>query len=638
MYKNDTFPNPPCLKVEHLKNNIKDPEILSQKCLSSSFEDLKDPHKIHYFITISPQKASLPKWRIRKYYIRKLRLTRDPKYEKLFSTVPPNILKKYMKLIYCLELIISGDHLPSKYLNCFRQAKRLDFRQISVFEPKVMPKKLFEIISYNLSKRSRALSFHLDQPEISNAAALEKLLQRLKFKPIKEFSFGQSIGFSPWCNTHTSLLRKIPIVVSRLLSRMPWLEYFRFLAFLDFVAPERSYFECLNKLKEIKEIPVTKFSAMSYNFRQVLGDNRITQTLNTYFKWFNCFKKLEKFSLELNNISALMLSRVIMSTKYLKFLQISFISDPSKLKKTWTEIKNLENLEFLSIIYNKEDSEDDIESAVKNKGLIPAGPIGHLQKLKRLFILTNISTKRYLFHPMKLSSALACLSELAFLKIHMYFRSKDLQKLLEKTTDKLTKLEELELDIECFEEFNLNNTVINWFETKPGIKYLTLKIGTSINFFHREFTRILGSTLENLCQGISKLNQLRELIFELGVMRYESSVVTSFKLQKEETHILSTFLKRMSHIRKISFLIGSGYLTDSELKRLLSAVKNRKGLYSFKMEGNFGLISGTVVKDLVEALKEIKLRSDIKEFKLVPVHWINIKALKENSDLLVKEI
>jgi hypothetical protein len=94
----------------------------------------------------------------------------------------------------------------------------------------------------------------------------------------------------------------------------------------------------------------------------------------------------------------------------------------------------------------------------------------------------------------------------------------------------------------------------------------------------------------------------------------------------------------MSHIRKISFLIGSGYLTDSELKRLLSAVKNRKGLYSFKMEGNFGLISGTVVKDLVEALKEIKLRSDIKEFKLVPVHWINIKALKENSDLLVKEI
>lgn len=89
----------------------------------------------------------------------------------------------------------------------------------------------------------------------------------------------------------------------------------------------------------------------------------------------------------------------------------------------------------------------------------------------------------------------------------------------------------------------------------------------------------------------------------------------------EERSLISSFLRELKGIRKLVLDLGSGYLWDEELLRIVKGLRGMKGLRFVAFGANFSRISAETFDELVREVIEMKKENKDRDVIMRPVEY-----------------
>jgi hypothetical protein len=470
------------------------------------------------------------------------------------------------------------------------------------------------------------------------------LLDIVKLHPIKQLSYDSEFPSNNQPHNINSIHHRLAIAIQKKVGEMKWLEYVYLGSMHQFFLNDLQYAKMLNKFKKLKELKITNCLPVRLPFLEENVKNFSRNNCERFFFIFYNIHKLRKLSLEINessviffdrlcNIAPSTLTHLIVSIKRPQFLTLQdprTFNIPPGFEKSWKAVQSIKSLQELTIIHYclTDDSKIPIT-------YLPMSTLNSLQELRNFTLETNACVKRSIIDYKELSNALSFIPKLEKLKMHGHIKSREFCQFLQGGLKSSTQLKEVRLDLEFFEQVDLQNELLDWLQTKKIVQ-LELLFGVRMGV-SGDCSYITPITLRNCCNAILSLKTLQYLKFAVGCPRHSfpdrTSTLKGFNTP-EDMSVLSTFVRELKGIKKLVLDIGSGYLWDDELGRLISAFKELDKLKFLAFGANFSRISYGKFDEMINEVKLLKQRPRIKDLIIRPVeYWEkNEKMLLDTLD------
>jgi len=505
---------------------------------------------------------------------------------------------KYLGLIEAQPFLDKSLH---KVLYACRHSRRINLR-VHHFWLEIEQRLNFDVLStlyYILNKRNRKLAVENHDNIKMNTKYIPKIFQVIKQRPVKEFCFTQQMGFSAYYLAHYNEIQQLFTRIVETIGKMKWLEGIKLTP-----SPETcGYEKALNKMRNLKEVVISECFAREYDWIQPLYNSPETNPSLSFFNNFVNIANLRKLSLEVENPSLVLIERVLTTAMHLKFLSLSFIGY-DKLHKTiflppqfyniWPKIKNLKELESLELIHPS-----PVEESLTFRYL-SMEPTATLTNLKRFTNVINSKAKNGLVNLISLGEAIEKWNKLEYLKIHTFLSNDVLEGFLNASVNCVNNLKEIDFEFQKTNEILIGEEIVRWFQSKEKLRYVQLKFG-------REMGYISADTLRNVCKGLLTLKKLHSLKLCFRSMHDTSQSIESMVrriMSKEDKCIISDMITGLTDLKRLTLHLGTGYLEDQELKRIMKSLLSLKSLRALGLGGNFEFISSRTMERMIDFVKQ----------------------------------
>jgi len=642
----------PSLKQEKTHKHLKDShhQFFSPTIVNSHSPSLI-PSSFSFFY-IRRDISSLDEARKRYYFIKSLRPINEGNYsqctrccEKLSRFIRSRGSKKCLKLLDTLEVQLSYISGLRVILEHCKNAKKFKFNLGSyAFNGRTEGATgIIKAIKYAINKRASSLIIMDHWHMYESLKQTNYLLEAIRFRPIKEFSYDSEFPSSNVSYLKNTFIHDSLVGINQKVWKMRQLKYVHLGSIHQFLFTELSYQDILNRLTKLEETKIMDFFPARFPFlEEKIQIEGTRQTIN-FFNTFYNFRTLKKLSLEINDYSVDFFRRLCLENHCLTALYLNIVrfdnlsltkpsksSVPEGFEDAWKSIPNLQTLESLTITHYSLVEEDP-----ESPPLFSIAPIAHLKNLKSFTIETNNGVRRRLINYGELGIALHELEHLKFLRLTSYLTSQDLSQMIINSMNSLSELEEIELQFEMYQEIKITKDFISWMQNKTKARLLNLQLGAKMNI-GGDGSTILPESIYNCCQAILKLKNLKYLKLGFGCPRHSFPLrqpsLKYFKT-KEDKSIISNFLKELKGIRKFVLDVGSGYLDDEEMRRIIAGFRGFTKLKFLAFGGNFSEVSSLALYDMIEFIKKIKRENKVKDLIIRPVEY-NGKNERELINLI----
>jgi len=254
---------------------------------------------------------------------------------------------------------------------------------------------------------------------------------------------------------------------------------------------------------------------------------------------------------------------------------------------------------------------------------IPVSAMANLQQLQHVSFETNIAAKQTIINFKELGDTLHTLPCLTSLKIHSFITSKEFSDFLKSPFQATMSLTELRLDLEFFQVVDIGPELEEFISSKTNLRHLELLLGVRMGI-GGECSIITSKTLKHCCNGILMLQDLGYLKFGIGCARHtfpdRESTLRGFKTN-EERSIISSFVRGLKGVLKLVLDLGSGYLWDEELIKIIKGLRAMDELRFLAFGANFSEISADTFDEMVGEVREMKKEHGGREVIMRPVEY-----------------
>lgn len=590
---------------------------------------------------------------IRRLYIRSFKPTLQCTYNH-YQKISPSLNfiltrgfpSKCFKLIRSLDLQLSFLQCIQQIIHRCREAKffYINLGSFGFSSRNLTSPFTIESLKYAFNKKTEGL-FLIDHWHMyESLRQTRQLVDIIKLHPIKQFSYDSEFPSNNQPHNPNSIHHRLTIAIQKKVSEMRWLEYVYLGSMHQFFLNDLQYAKMLNKFKKLKELKISNCLPVRLPFLEENIKNFSRNNCERFFFIFHNISRLRKLSLEINESSIIFFDRLcqmappslthllicIKRPQYLTLHDSKNYNIPPGFEKSWKGIQSIKSIQDITIIHYCLTDDNKISNTI-----LPTTCLTALQDLRSFTLETNACVRRSIIDYKELSNALASLNFLEKLRIHGHIKSKEFCDFLQGGSKYSIQIKELRLDLEFFEQVDLQTELLEWLQHKK-ISQLELLFGVRMGV-SGECSIITPITLRNCCTAILSLKCLQYLKLAVGCPRHSfpdrSSTLRGFSTPEDMT-ILSNFVKDLKGIKKLVLDIGSGYLWDDELGRLISAFKDLDSLRFVAFGANFSQISYGKFEEMISEVKLLKQRPKIKDLIVRPVeYWEkNEKQLLDTLD------
>jgi hypothetical protein len=590
---------------------------------------------------------------IRRLYIRSFKPTLQctyNHYQKISPTLNFILTRgfpsKCFKLIRSLDLQLSFLQCVQQILHRCREAKLLyiNLGSFGFSSRNLNSPTIITALKYVFNKKTEGLFLMDHWHMFESLRQTRHLLDIVKLHPVKQLSYDSEFPSNNQPHNINSIHHRLAIAIQKKVSEMRWLEYLFLGSMHQFFLNDLQYSKMLNKFKKLKELKLSNCLPVRLPFLEENVKSFSRNNCERFFYTFYNIAKLRTLALEINESSVIFFERLcqvappnltnllihIRRPQYLTLHDPRMYNIPPGFEKSIRLIQSIKSLQEFSLLHFC--LTDDLK--IPNT-LLPMASIINLQDLRSFSLETNSCVKRSIVDYVELSNALGGLTNLEKFKMHGHIKSKDFTEFLKGGLKASTSLREVRMDLEFFEQVDLQSELREWFQSK-NIVLLELLFGVRMGV-SGDCSYITPTTLRNCCNAISSLKNLQFLKFAVGCPRHSfpdrSSTLRGFSTP-EDMAIMSNFIKDLKGIKKLVLDIGSGYLWDDELLRIVSALRELPKLRFLAFGANFSKISFGTFDEMIREIKAIKQKPQVKDLIVRPVeYWEkNEKALLETVD------
>jgi len=558
--------------------------------------------------------------RMRGYYLKVVRipLSLDP-YEEIYNEISDQKVgrlllrtygrgysKKFLKRTLTQVVIADDDANTHHLFYLFREIRKLDYYQdqssflfshrLAFLVRHVLHKRLFEF------KISGNLEHEIDN--YRNFLAMMVALKKFMLKCLvirSEFDI-----FNPFDQERTRPFIKN---ILRVMQRYKWLNSIHIDPLRNFILDTVGLHTVLNKLPNLTDLMLT-------DLENSVTDERFTDNLVNV-------TNLKCLFMSFNSTPVRFFQRVIQKSYHLKTLFIYLL--PKRIYRTsdhrthtilvdeefhdvWPKLCQIQTLEEITLVHSELTEPEKIPAP----HLIDIKPISGLTNLRRLNISSNVNVRRRMIDLSDLGKALMITSKITYLELQSYFSNKGFSEFLHASANSMPELKEIVMQFEFYQDIIIGPEFVDWMKTKQQVKYFSIQLGLKA----RKDTGavIVPQSLKNLCEGIACLPKLTQLKLCLGLTDSykwsEKKVKPTFKNFNSslEKQLISNLIKRLPNLTKLILSIGTGYLVDAELRRIMHVIKENTKIYFLGLGGDFSKITNNAIYDFMEFLVETAYR------------------------------
>jgi len=605
---------------EAQKRLLTDKEEISLENPSSS--SYKIPKAFRFYIAHRDIKKITNWLQVRKknYYLSSIRTPLTDDSSAVFIPMNSERFRRNCKYLRSVDTYNFSNKLVERFLHNVRQTKRLVLRAS-------IENRDYHLLKFFHTRRISDLVIFGEFTPI----LLHKVLTLVKGFRLKSFRLTMSDeSFMFLIN-----MEIMSQIVVKNLVRFTNLEYLCLEPTWYFSDPNLKLGSKISSLPRLRHLIVHSDKAM---YRRFLYSKQLKREAQDYFQSLNNLKNLLTLSVEVYDDSIPFIRRVFQESLHLKSLHLLFRDDrrirwgvanfPREFRIAFKEIQNLKSLEKL-LIFNGNLKEEPPPAMT----LFQIHPICQLKMLKHFTLLTDPKLSRRLIDYGDLGKALGEAKQLSYLKIEGYFSNDRFEKFFLSSSKDLTELEEIEFNLQFYQEIKVGKEFKGWLEKKTKVKSFRFLLGTYTS--SGRYGSLPIQTVQNVLDGISILPRLRYLVLGLGTIGYNGEIpsLKGFETQKN-SNLVSKFLGKLPPLRKLALQIGSGYLTSKELRQIMNELNKMTTLSFLAFFSDFSKITPKEFTAFVNSLKLLEKKTNLTQAIIAPDQYYH--ANRKNFDAFIQ--
>ena len=616
-----------------------DPEIVSDG-ITEHYTLSKVPSQFSS-ISIRMHPQSFHNFCKRRQYIRTIRATDQ------FSTTPQRVtlkqfmrrinrveIRKYLKFLKTADLCHSGNFRIRHAFTIAKYAESIKIRVVQLWNigSPILDNEVYGLIC-SINKRTRGIHIHDCEFRNQSVKNILELYRKMSHKPLKEISYDQGIY---WFGENQPKKNDFFAKIAESIARMTWLEYVKLSPLFYFLKEDFPVSKSLNRQKKLTAAVIARPSAREFEWA---GGNVVQSDVSSekFYQTFNNFANLTHLSIEIGNLSHILLKEVFKKSLKLKYIVLNLLDTqmsgksriPEGFEEALQQIGNLGGslLEFKITHYFLLDEQPPAPP------LFSIAPISSLVNLRKFTLETGSRVKRRLIDYGVLGEALGAMKNLAELRMFSYFSNDGFNRFLLSSSQKLTELEKIEWTFQFYQEIKIEESFEAWLKTKKKLKHFEFRLGTAI-VMRSEHPVFYAPTLHNIANGIKQLTNLHYLRFCIG-LNYGNENIFKALTNKNDKSLISNMLNELTELRKLAIFVGSTYLNDAELRRIIACVRKMRHLRTFGLSGDFKNIGQNPIYELMDFAENMKNDQRLKELAIIPMNY-DLNKVENLTDWIKK--